>query len=220
MKHGAYYRLTSGFDAPVPALESWEEAAKGRVLCPACKEPFRGVGPIAVQLMNEIDAWDNFTVEGISGTGVMFAANEFLQKLGIDEIGQLFYFGKLLAPSGRVYDQYSTLVAREPKISIRGGTQSRFRYCDVCGVLLYAPFNKHYVLTQDTASRSLLGAHAGLLVAEKIFSNLSTENWPNLQISKVPALDRPLDGFGELPPYRATCQCENKHQNNTIQHET
>lgn len=111
--------------------------------------------------------------------------------------------GQVLGPLGQIYDEFITLTA--PYIICpRGGTQSQYSICTVCGNSGYYPMphNYHRYLVRSDLETSRLLYLSGIynwIIHESLLARIDLKTRKKLRITELPVREEPEDGIVDFP---------------------
>jgi hypothetical protein len=173
-------------------------AASARVewLCTGCAFPKPDATRVNVTIQ-EVQP-DNTPLNFVSGSGLGIARKEFLLSFGEAIIRQNLWLGDVFDPDGRLLENWSTFVGRR-KIIVRGSKNAGVRRCSACGRVVYFAMGAPYLFPRPAEGVAILDAgNGGLVVTESLVESLDLNKWRKLDCVKLPVLNRPKDGLGNL----------------------
>lgn len=111
-----------------------------------------------------------------------------------------FALGRVFLSGGKSLPDYATYLGKLPQ-PIRGGPDSRRRWCSTCGSFIYTPTIPWYVLREGVSGPPVCqsGFGAGLLMRSEVAERIDRKRWKGLRTHKLPVLDEPQDGIADFP---------------------
>lgn len=165
--------------------------------CRGCGGPRRGTGAVDVVLQekaSEIRKPLNFDVAGV---GLIY--KPLLEQLGAEVVRRDLFLGRVFGRTGLLED-WATFRGRI-EVIVRGTKEAGYRVCEDCGNVLYFARGKKQLYPAPPADATLYESDSwGLIVPPWLFESLDLTRWKRgMTIDRLPIVDAPADGLGELP---------------------
>jgi hypothetical protein len=185
-----YYRLDSAAKRPAVADSDWE--ASYRKMYPCLHRPW-GVANEAMDVVVQ-DLGENVVLNIVSVALITIAREELLDVLR-PAADKYLRFGRIFDRAGRPLPSV-TLGSRD-RLQMRGGPTSTCQFCPRCGIVLYYPMPKWYLLKSDITGQPLYygSEMTSLIVETSLARKVKKRGWKKLYITKLPVLEEPLDGL-------------------------
>lgn len=145
--------------------------------------------PIPVQ-----DTGENVAYSFVSRIGVD-AIRSDLRELLSPEIEQHCDFQSLLDSSGALIPSISAIIPRH-RCWLRAGKKSTCHRCKTCGLIVYNPSGRWYLLHGDAPKVPIFTTHyGGLALSPELFSRVSSKKWRKLKLLELPIYETPNDSY-------------------------
>jgi hypothetical protein len=166
-------------------------------LCTGCASPKPGTKELDATVQNE--SMEGPPLNFVFGCDLGVARKEFLFAFGENVVRHHFYLGRLSRDDGTPFDDWVTFRGKH-RIFVRGSKHAQYRQCTLCGRRLYFALGKHYLYPQPPAGVTIFDTgNGGLVLTEDLVQGVTINKWRKLEFLKLPILDAPLDGLGDLP---------------------
>jgi len=192
-----YVAMITRTKTPCFLTKEASEIADRTWRCTGCAAPKPDVKSIDAHLESKPrDKPLNFAY----GDAVTVIYLPFLQKFPQALVDRDLYVGRVYGPKGKLIPDWATIHGRK-RLIIRGTDDAGVRRCDECGRDVYFSLDGLFLYPQppdDVAIFEVAGG-AGLIVREELFNTIDIGKWHTLRILRLPVIDPPPDGLGELP---------------------
>ena len=189
----AIYQLRTRSRSPAHEAEQWlRDIAPSLGRCRGCGL-FRSDRAVDVPLHQPLDG---SALNFFWSSGVGIAAVRLLDAIGREIVLKSLRLGRVLDAAGKPLADFRTFQSVR-SVMIRGGSDAKFRRCEVCGLIIYAPVNAHHLVGEADEFRGLFGTNlSGTLIADdSIVGRIDRKRFKNLGISKMRLFAQPLDGY-------------------------
>lgn len=135
----------------------------------------------------------------IGGCGLSVVYKPFLDRLPAHLIERDLYLGRVYNIDGSLIDDWVTYRGKR-RLIIRGTKEAGYRTCTDCGRHVYFAMGKKYLYPKPPDDVTIFerAGGGGFIIPQDLFTQLDLGKWRKLSIDKLPVLDVPTDGLGEL----------------------
>jgi len=178
--------------------DKWLMEFEEKYSCPECRMVFRHVFSQAIDVA--VDEHPGVAAMNcVTPPFVDFIRCDFLD-LFKDVLKEDIHIGRVFR-HGQLLEQYRTFTS-ENRLIVRGRENVHWRKCPACRGFVYSPgdFCNWYVLSSSLIERDFyISSKGGFIMTEELRSRIEKGKWKGIIIEKIPVLEKPLDGFDQLP---------------------
>jgi hypothetical protein len=186
------YLATSTHPDPVIADRAWLSRVKGELICPECNSIDRRRYPAEFNVVLR-----ELPVAKTSGlvpeTGISVTRVDFLDEF--QAVLREVAFGRCAWQDGKPITSHVTAYGTRYLV-LRGGKEDHYYRCKTCGTVncYYLCPNK-YLLRRDLHGGAVYQTTCGTwLFNEETAARIDWSRWPDMELIKVPILEKPREG--------------------------
>lgn len=173
-----------------------DERARGRTLCVACGKPSDRTKPTDVMIQGA--RIPSTMMSFIWGSGLIVASHRLLERIPKPLLKAELLLGAVFDGFGERMDGWSTVKARR-RVIVRGSRNAKARVCPSCGWRFYSAAGARYLYPPPPKGSEVLESDlCGLVVSERLFSEMALVRGRGFGFERLAVLDSPRDGLGEL----------------------
>lgn len=166
-------------------------------LCAGCNRAKPSAGAVDV-VVEAPGPGKRAVIDFVFGFGVPLVRRDLLECLEEAQVSNQLHIGKVSVEGLGVSDDWVTVRGKRSVI-IRGTENVTHRECGMCTRSIYFATGSAYLYPPPCASHDILESDLfGFVVSERVFNHLGNRKWPGLVVERLPALEYPRDGLGEL----------------------
>lgn len=128
----------------------------------------------------------------------MYMRRDFFDAIGAEVMETYCHLGRVLSPNGEVYTDF---ISYRPKyrLVVRGDATSFYKVCATCGLPRYFPLGKRYLLRRQLTGAPIYDGDVGpLIISVDLYEKIRQVQWKKVAYTRLPVLDEPIDGHGDL----------------------
>ena len=187
---------------------TFREARKRSCVCTECKEFLPDTKAYDLALFERPKAYPLAWTENSSTTLIHVG---FLEQIDESITSRYLTFGKLTGSDNKPIKDWVTWRGKH-QLQIRstlgkgysgpGAKYNGYRYCVTCGRLLYTALGKPFLNPAPSPEVELFQSElGGLIMSAELFDTIDLpKKRRRVGVQRVPVLDPPPDGFGDLAP--------------------
>ncbi len=198
INRSVFHHLYSRSMHPLEMVDAQYKEALRTWLCPACKSPRPGTGPINVTVEDQ-GTRNRATLNLVMGSGVPVARRDVLLSLGAERVFRDLYIGQVVKRNGTPVESLVTYRGRR-SLLVRGSKNVSYRQCPECANPLYfSMIGERYLHGQPPRGADLFESQLwGLIFSNEIAKDLDLTKWEQVTHEIVPVRDIPADHLGDL----------------------
>ena len=197
MSNTLLFHLRSRTMHPCYETKQAHAEAMQTTLCPGCAHPRPDVTAIDVRLQERAPRDKPLNLMFGSAVGLVHRA--LLELIGQEIVRRDLYLGRVFGNGGNEVSDWVTFRGRFGLV-VRGTRDAGFRTCSICGRNLYHATGKRYLFPSPPEDATIFESDlSGLIVPVEVYERVTTRKWARIGVDKLPVLEHPVDGLGEIP---------------------